>query len=67
MHEYEPSLVTRYILDLCADFNRFYHDCPIINAEDEKTRAMRLALTVAVNSVLGRALSLICIKKAEKI
>ena len=67
VHEYEPSVVTRYILDLCADFNRFYHDCPILNAEDEATRSFRLALTVAVNSVLGRALSLICIKKTEKI
>ena len=67
VHEYEPSVVTRYILDLCADFNRFYHECQILNAEDAAVRSFRLALTVAVNSVLGRALSLICIKKTEKI
>ncbi len=67
VHEYEPSLVTRYILDVCADFNRFYHDCKILNAEDETTKRQRLALTLAVNAVLGRALSLICIKKTEKI
>ncbi len=67
VHDYEPSVVTRYILDVCADFNRFYHDCPILNAEDASVRSSRLALTSAVNSVLGRALSLICIKKTEKI
>ncbi len=67
INEYEPSLVTRYILDLCADFNRFYHDCKILNAEDDETKRMRLAETLAVNAVLGRALSLICIKKTEKI
>ncbi len=67
VHDYEPSVVTRYILDVCADFNRFYHDCPILNAEDARVKATRLALTSAVNSVLGRALSLICIKKTEKI
>ncbi len=67
VQEYEPSLVTRYILDVCADFNRFYHDCPILNAEDEGVKSTRLAITTAVNSVLGRALSLICIRKTEKI
>ena len=67
VREYEPSLVTRYILDLCADFNRFYHECQILNADDSSVRSFRLALTTAVNAVLGRALSLICIRKTEKI
>ena len=65
--EYEPSLITRYILDLCAAFNRFYHNCQILSAEDEALRAFRVALTAATNRVLGRALSLICMKKPEKI
>ena len=65
--EYEPSLITRYILDLCAAFNRFYHNCQILSAEDEALRAFRVALTFATNRVLGRALSLICMKKPEKI
>ncbi len=65
--EYEPSLITRYILDLCAAFTRFYHNCQILSAEDEALRAFRVALTFATNRVLGRALSLICMKKPEKI
>ena len=65
--EYEPSYVTRYILDLCAAFNRFYHACHILSAEDEAVRESRIALTACVNSVLGKALELICMKKTEKI
>ena len=65
--DYEPSVVTRYILDLCADFNRFYHDCKIANCEDERLRAVRLSLTDAVHTVLGTALHLICMQSPEKI
>ena len=67
IEEYEPSIITRYALDLCAAFNRFYHNCQILSAEDPKVRAYRLALVKASNQVLGRALSLICMKKPEKI
>ena len=65
--DFEPSVITRYILDVCAAFNRFYHDCPIIGADDESVRASRLALTKATNIVLGSALPLICLKTPRKI
>ena len=65
--EYEPSVVTRYILDLCAAFNRFYHECKIVACEDEAQRASRIALTKAANRVLKTALGLICMQTPEKI
>ena len=65
--EYEPSLITRYILDLCAAFNRFYHECSIVNCEDEALRESRIALTRATNQVLRTALHLICMQSPEKI
>lgn len=65
LSDYEPSVITRYILDLCAAFNRFYHNCQILNAGDE--RNTRLALTQATKQVLGTALKLICLKTPEKI
>ena len=65
--EYEPSVITRYILDLCAAFNRFYHECQILSADDEATRKNRIAMVAATNTVLGRALHLICLKTPEKI
>ena len=65
--EYEPSYITRYILELCAAFNRFYHDCQILSCTDATARSARIAMTQAVHTVLGRALSLICMKTTEKI
>lgn len=65
--EYEPSIITRYILDICNTFNRFYHECKIINAHNDITRSFRIDLTKSVKTVLGDALKLICMKTPEKI
>ena len=65
--EYEPSVITRYILDVCAAFNRFYHNCQIIGADDPAVRATRVAITSATNVVLGNAFPLICLKTMEQI
>lgn len=65
--EYEPSDITRYIIDVCTAFNRFYCNCPILSADDENVRAMRMRLTAATKTVLGIALHLICMKTPEKI
>ena len=63
----EPSIVTRYILDLCAAFNRFYHDCSIANCEDQALKSSRIALTRATNQILRTALHLICMQTPDKI
>ena len=64
---YEPSVVTRYILDVATAFNRFYHNCQILSATDADVVATRIALTKATNYVLGNAFELICLKKTAKI
>ena len=64
---YEPSVVTRYILDVAGAYNRFYHNCSILGAENEDVRNTRLALTEATKTVLGNAFDLICLAKTEKI
>ncbi len=65
--DYEPSVVTRYIIDLCTAYNRFYHDCNIISCEDEQLKSSRLALTSAAGRVLKTALNLICMQTPDKI
>ncbi len=64
--EYEPSIVTRYMLSLCSLFNIFYHDCPVMKA-DESTKAFRVALTLAVRDVVGKCLELLGMKRTEEI
>lgn len=65
--DYEPSYITRFILDIAADFNSFYHNCRILSVEDPEIRESRLRLTMATKHVLGSAFELICLKKTEKV
>ena len=67
IENYEPFYVTRYILDLAAAFNRFYHNCGILTESDPKVVRTRVALTAATKSVLGKSFELICMKKTEQI
>ncbi len=67
LEQYEPSVITRYAIDVCTSFNHFYRDCPIVTAEEEEQRQFRVRLTKAARDVLGTALHLICMKTPEKI
>ena len=65
--DYEPSVITRYIIEVCTAFNRFYHGCPILSVNDDDIRSFRIKLTAAVKNVLGNAFDLICMKKTDRI
>lgn len=62
----DPSQIAVYLYDLCKEFSRFYHDCPILSAEDEKLKNARLALSKSVLVVLKNAMNLILIPYLEK-
>ncbi|MCL2381561.1 MAG: arginine--tRNA ligase [Treponema sp.] len=61
----DPSLLTAYIYDLAKAFSRFYHDCPVLAAEDPDLAGARLALCQCVLLVLRDALHLVCIPFLE--
>ena len=65
--ELEPSVISRYLLDVCAEFNRFYHDCPVLKAEDARVRATRLGIVKATANVLCNGLHLIGLKTPKNI
>lgn len=58
VEEFDPSVMARYILQVCHAFNRFYHHSPILQAETEQ-RMARLAITLATRNVLAKGLYLI--------
>ena len=62
---YEPSVITRYAVDLSEAFNKFYFNCKILG-EEETVKNFRLALTLSTKTVLKNALSLLGIKTPEK-
>lgn len=65
MEKNEPSFISRYLLDLAQDFNRFYHECPIMNAEED-TKLARVAVVKAVETVLVSGLGLLGIDVPDK-
>lgn len=50
----DPSNLANYVFEGTKLFSRFYHDCPVLKAE-EPLRSARLALVAATEAVLGRA------------
>ena len=63
--QYTPNLITGYLYDVCKLFSRFYHDCPILAAENADLAASRLALARAVHIVLKNAAHLVLVPFLE--
>ena len=64
--KYEPSMIARFAVDVAQKFNKFYFDCKILSAEDEKTKNFRLCLTDATLQALKNAFKLLGIGIPEK-
>lgn len=63
--KYEPCIVTRYIIDLAQQFNKFYNHCNIMKTEGELQKA-RLGLVAASCQCLQSALNLIGVEVVEQ-
>lgn len=61
----EPSLITRYTVDLAQAYNKFYYEHRILDCEPA-TSAARIAITQAVRDVIGTGLTLIGVEPTEK-
>ena len=61
----EPSLITRYTVDLAQAYNKFYYEHRILDCEPA-TSAARIAITRAVRNVIGTGLTLIGVEPTEK-
>lgn len=65
-NEMDPSLIANYCYQLAKQYHRFYHDCPILNAESEDTKRFRLQLSHSVATVLSAGMDLLGIEMPEK-
>ena len=61
----EPSMVTRFSVDLAQAFNKFYYENKVM-VDEPGVRAARLLLTRAVRQVLRQALYLIGVEAPER-
>ncbi len=63
--QYDPSLLTRYSIDLATAFHKFYTDCRCRDAEDSIRKA-RTALLLATRQTLANACAMLGISAPEK-
>ena len=59
--KYEPYIVSRFVMQAAQAYNRFYHDNPILRADEDIMKA-RLYLTDCTRTVIAAALALLGIK-----
>ncbi|MBN2363311.1 arginine--tRNA ligase [candidate division WOR-3 bacterium] len=62
--EFEPSVVSKYLLDLAGHFSTFYHAHRVLTGDD-KIRAARLSLLKACKLTLSKGLLLLGIEPVE--
>lgn len=62
---YNPSVITRYLIELAQCFHKFYDSCPIKGTE-EKILQSRLSLCTAAKIVLKNLLDLLKVDAPEK-
>ena len=63
---YSPALIANYVYELAKNYNKFYHESPILQAEDEITKQFRLELSAASGKVINRAMKLLGIEVPER-
>ena len=63
--KYEPYFITRYIVDLSKDFNKFYNAHKIIT-DAESTTNKRLLISYGVKTVIKEGLDLLGIRAPEQ-
>jgi arginyl-tRNA synthetase len=61
----EPSLISRYLIDVAQSYSRFYNEHQIL-CEESKTRDARLLLTKCVGNTIKNGLSLLGIECPER-
>ncbi|MBQ2161471.1 MAG: arginine--tRNA ligase, partial [Firmicutes bacterium] len=63
--KYEPSILTRHIVDMAQAFNKFYHDEHILT-DDKEERKAKLALVVAAKTAIKNGLALLGMEAPER-
>lgn len=62
---YEPYILTRHLVQISQQFNKFYHDNPILSSEDN-VKATRLAVVSCVQCILEKGLAILGIEVPRK-
>ncbi|MDO5446768.1 MAG: arginine--tRNA ligase [Prevotellaceae bacterium] len=64
--DYNPSSIANYCYELTKNFNQFYHDCSILQAENEEKKTIRLVIANNVAKIIKTGMSLLGIEVPER-
>ena len=64
--DYSPSGIANYCYELTKEFNQWYHDYSVLNAEDEQTKLTRLILAKNVAKTIKNGMALLGIEVPER-
>ena len=64
--DYSPSGIANYCYELTKEFNQFYHDYSILNADTEAERITRLMIAKNVAKVIKNGMALLGIEVPER-
>lgn len=62
----QPSMITRYIIEVAKAFNKFYNAHNILNSENEEVKSARVNLVRATLQVIKNGLELIGLQVVEE-
>ncbi|MBR5687123.1 MAG: arginine--tRNA ligase [Prevotella sp.] len=64
--DYSPSGIANYCYELTKEFNQFYHDYSILNAETTEQKTFRLVLAKNVAKIIKNGMALLGIEVPER-
>ena len=64
--DYSPSGIANYCYELTKDFNQFYHDYSILNAENGNEKVVRLVIAKNVAKTIKNGMALLGIEVPER-
>ncbi|WP_337785105.1 arginine--tRNA ligase [Prevotella sp.] len=64
--DYSPSGIANYCYELTKDFNQFYHDYSILNADGENEKIVRLMIAKNVAKTIKNGMALLGIEVPER-
>ena len=64
--DYSPSGIANYCYELTKEFNQWYHDYSVLNADDELTKQTRLLIAKNVAKIIKNGMRLLGIEVPER-
>ncbi|MCH5310685.1 MAG: arginine--tRNA ligase [Prevotella sp.] len=64
--DYSPSGIANYCYELTKEFNQFYHDYSILNADSEQEKIVRLTIAKNVAKTIRNGMALLGIEVPER-